>query len=660
MDLLEKSEEFYHFLDSVTSPKCIGKIFLEDYEAFVLSPGASTPFSDIVGYSLNPTVIFSKCRRENGEKALVEDETHESTLEELTKATEGRNEEKELVLVKAETPDTTLDELGLSVTTTEYSFSSSCGSGYSLPLPVKSHSIGQPLTSKRIYLTSSSCHYEHQSDILGRTLDVAQDCCFLPLSLSSSRFIHSLYSLGSWKVKSSPPDVWTVCEKNKKNIVALGCVYNASNSTLCAIMVKENEMHSVSAKSVSVEKLSGVAFSEYEIATGGSATGKVLTDMLILQFAWSDANIGMLSPPPENSDAVMKISCTPGYLFSPVLPLFEELKSLHYFCHIASGTAKWLGCDDEDVLASNNKMALSVKGFIEEMAHPLNNPVDVTVISPVCSHMIYEPRIDLDFVEHMWVFCRSLTSYGEIKLVFAEVFKAVILGEIQPFIHKKSSSTLAELLRQVLLHRDNEEIQTLAIKLQLLLSEARLVPCLIQVGLDKVKRDHWSFFVGADILSADHFEHFFDHSDHLSQLEQCIELCKLHNIIELDANLMQTVNLPPLVLSTFTKAVMEIYKKDMSYQPFSRSPIFSLSLSAYSPALKSVVALCSKLSPSTWRVTVQEACGQQCDDSVSSRRICLKRCRPLLSYLQKTDNSFDQYCSYEATCQLVPIHQYSI
>lgn len=629
MDLLKKSEEFYHFLDSTTHLQCKERVFLEEYEAFVFSPGTSTPFSEIVGHSLNPTVIFSKSRGENGEIKFTN-----------------------------EAPDFTLEELELSAAT-EHSFSSSPGSGYPLPLSVTSHSIGQPLTSKRVYLTNSSFHHEHQSDTLGRMLDVGHDRHFLPLSLRMSRFIHSLYALGTWRGKPSPPDVWTICEKNKQNIVALGSVYDATNSSLCAIMVKENEVCSESHESVSsLKKLSGVAFSEYEITTtSGSAAEKGPSDMLIVQFAWNDSNIAILSSPPENSDAVLKISRTPGYLFSPVLSLFEELKSLHHLCQIASGEAKWLGCDDEGLFASNDKMALSVKKIIEEMAHPLVNPVDVTVISPAYSRMIYEPRTDLDFVEQLWLFCHSLTSYGELKLVFAEVFKAVILGEVQPFIHKKSSSTLAELLRQVLLHCDKEKIQGVAVKLQLLLSETRLVPCLIQVGLDKIKRDHLSFFVGTDILSTDHFEQFFDPSESLSQLERCVELCKLHSIIELDANLMQTVNLPPLVLSTFTKSVMEIYKSDTSYQPFSRSPIFSLSLPAYSPALKSVVALCSKLSPNTWRVTVQEACGQWRDYLVPSMRIHLKRSRPLLSYLQKTEDLSDQYYSYEATSELVPMHK---
>lgn len=632
MDLLRKSEEFYHFLNSLTHAESREKVFLEEYGAFVLPPGSTTPFSDVVGQRLNPTVIFNKSQIKSG-------------------------------LLNEETPDSTLEEFELSTQTADSILSSSrdglttpLSGGH--PLPVISHkvvSIGQPLTSKIVYLTNLSPHHEHQSDILGRTQVVARDSHLSPLPLGSARFILSLYSLGSWKAKEPPPpDIWIICAKNKQNIVSFGCVYDATNSALCIITVKE---HSESQELTPLKKFSGAAFSEYEITTtDGSTMGGVPLDTFILQFVWSDSDIGVLSPPPENSDAVLKISNTPGHLFSSVLPLFEELKSLHHFCQIVSGEAKWLGCEDEDILISSDKTAQSVKRFIEEMSHPLANSADVTVISPVCSHMIYEPRIDLDFVERLWVFSRSLTSYGELQLVFAEAFKAVILGKIQPFIHKKSSSTLSELLRQVLVNRDREKVQDVAVKLQLLLSEARLVPCLIQIGLEKVKRDQWSFLVGAGILSSDHFEQFFGPNEHLSQLEQCIVFCKLHNIIELDASLLNTINLPSPVLSTFTKAVMEVYKRDTSYQPFSQSPIFSLSLPAYSPALKAVVALCSKRSPDTWRVTAQEDCGQQRDYPVPCK-VNLKRSKPLLSNLQKIEDLSDQHYSYEATCEFVPVHK---
>ena len=623
MDYHSKSEELHLFLEALTQRKCDESVFLDRYQATLLSPESLTPFSDIVGPSQNDTVIFSKSKPESKtseEKVNVDDENFDSTMERIE----------------------------LSGAATDYSLCSNQQNGHTVP--VTFHNIGQPLPSREVYLMNSAPHHEYQSHIHGQILNEAQYCSISPLSVSSARLIHSFYSLGTWKAKQPLPDVWTICEKNKQNIIALGSAYDVTNLVLSVMEIKENIPCSESQVS-SVKNLSGDAFSEYVITT--TATD-LLSDMLVLQFFWNDTNISAFSPPPESSDAVLKISHTPGYLFSPVHSLFDELKSLYQFCQIAIGDEKWLSCDEENVLAANDKIVQSLKGFIEEMAHPMANSADVTVISPTCSHKVYEPRTDFDFVERLWMFCCSLTSYRELQLVFAELFKAVILGKIQPFIHKKSSSTLAELLRQVLVHR--EGIQDVAIKLQLLLSEARLVPCLIQVGLEKLKRDCLSFFVSAVTLSADHFEHFFSLSEHLTQMEQCIELCRLYSIVELDASIMKTLNLPLTVLSTFTKAVMEVYKRDTTFQPFSQSPIFCLSLPAYSPALKCVVALCSKLSPDTWRVTTQDTRGKQADSTAVPSKVHLKRSRPLLSFLQKTENLCDQCYTYEATCKLLPVH----
>lgn len=630
MDAVKKSKDLHIFLESIVGGQTSERVFLDDYEALIIPPGRSTPFLDLVGLSSTSTVIFS--RKRLSRKNMLREEIGLTTLDGLD--------------------ITELEKRDLSINGTVDSSSENGelstlnGSSFSSPWQVVS--IGRLLTNKRLCLSGSTHLHEFKSYSFDshKTKDD-----LLPLSLSSSRFLLSLFCLGSWSSKKLLPDVWTVCERNSQKIVALGCQFDATSSMMRMVTIKEDESqlleHQGSRKYCS-------AYGEYEITTAEPTDGEEsFLEKIVLQFAWNDSDIGILAPPPENSDAVLNVCNVPGHLFSPVLSMFEEVKSLYYLCQIAAGKAKWVACEDEDVLVSINKRTQLVKGFIDDMAHPLASSADVTVISPACSHTIYEHRSNLDFVEHLWMFCRTATSYEELKVIFAEVFKAVVLGHLQPFIHRKSSSTLAGLLRQVLVNRDREVIQDLAVKLQLLLTEARLVPCLIQVGLEKLKRDYSAFFAGAELLSLDYFEHFFTPKVNLSYLDQCVQLCKLHNVAELGVSLMKTLNLPTPVLSSFTKAVMEVYKKDASYQPFSKSPIFSLSLPAYSQALKSVVALCSKLSPDTWSLTVQET-SFSCSDVSVPRKMYVKIVRPLLNFLQKPDIT-DQYYTYTASCELVPL-----
>jgi len=630
MEAINLSKELHRFLEAVVERKPVETAFLNDYEACVLPPNHVTPFSDVVGLRSNFTVIFNrkKLRRSSMNSGI-------SPLDELN--------------------ITGLENGDLSANTVPASFSeerefSGTNDFNELPSsPYQVVPIGQPLSNKRHYLCSSSYLHEQNANSFG--------CCsssdnLLPLSLSSSRYLISLFSVGSWSNKKSLPDVWTVCEKNLLKIVALGCQYDPDSSTMRVITIKEDDNPWFELLDNGGRKYCS-AFCEYEITTTEpSNKNGDFFEKIILQFSWNDPEISVLAPPPDNSDAVLNVCSTSGHLFSPLLPVFQELKSLHNLCLIAAGKAKWEDSENEDVLGSTKKRTQLIKGFIEDMANPLASVLDVTVISPPCSHTIYEARTNLDFVERLWNFCHSVFSYEELKLIFAEVFKAIILGNLQPFIHRKSSSTLAGLLRQVLVNRDRETIQDLTVKLQLLLSETRLIPCLIQIGLEKLRGDYSAFFSGADLLSSDYFEHFFGASGNLSHLDQCVQLCKIHSIAELDCSLMKTLKLPTPVLSSFTKSAMEVYKKDASYQPFSKSPVFSLSLPAYSQSLKSVAALCSKLSPDTWKLYIQSTSSS---NAHSQQEMILKRVRPLVGYLQNLEPVSPHY-SYEASCELIPLN----
>ena len=189
----------------------------------------------------------------------------------------------------------------------------------------------------------------------------------------------------------------------------------------------------------------------------------------------------------------------------------QELKSLHTLCKIANNEMDWPNnCDDnEEVLTSVDKRVEEVETFIQGMANPFNRPADVTVISPSSDHMIFEPRTDLDFTEQLWMFCHNVTSFSELQRVCAKVFKAVLQGKVQPFVHRLSTSTLSGLLRQVLLNSDGASLEDTALKFQLLLSESKLLPCIVQIGIEKMKSDYCSFFLGSDICSAEQFERFF-------------------------------------------------------------------------------------------------------------------------------------------------------
>ncbi len=318
---------------------------------------------------------------------------------------------------------------------------------------------------------------------------------------------------------------------------------------------------------------------------------------LVLQFAWSNPE-SALAPPPESADAVLRISANPGAIFSPVLAVYQELTTLHSLCKIALGQSQWPSTDGEESPEVPITLSSKVESFLEEAGGPQFQPLEVTVISPTADHHVYEPRMDLDFVERLWMFAKEAQSFEDLQEVFAAVFKAMLLNKVQPFLHRNSSSRLSSAFRQALLCAHKGERQAVAAQLQSLLSESKLPSCLVEAGMEKLERDYRSFFVGSDLLTGSQFNEFF--AGAASLLERCQLLLKIHNVLELTAAAMSFLNIPTSTLSALAKVALEVYKTSSCDDLSSSTPVFHLPLPAHSHPLKSVVSLCGNLSPSLW------------------------------------------------------------
>ena len=556
-------------------------VFLEEFSAVALPVGAMTPFTDFTGQQERSSVIFSGHLTKDFQ---LEPKLGES-LSELSNDAE----------VEQDTTD----------------------AQQTLPLGTfKVIKIGQPLSQKRVFLTKSEPLYSNQP-YLSQNI-IANDVATLntqdpnvSIPLDKARYLCSLYALGSRNTSLPLPTMWVLCQCSpSQRIVALGCSmdHDKPRPVLRVFTITEEESIGVKAtpgssvqkctekrakvKRRSLGRQSGQAFSEYEI--GPSDSTRENQSQLVLQFAWSDPEM-LLGAPHESADAVLRIAATPGCLLSPVLPLYLELTTLLNLYSIANGQAQWPA--QEDSPEPTQPLTSLVATFLEEAAQPLSHTAEVTVISPTAEHIAYEPRQDLDFAERLWMFAKEVQTLDDLKQVFAAIFKALLLGNLQPFLHRSSSSVLATLFRQVLLCTTPNERQALAHKFQALLSESKILTCLMQLGIEKLKRDYRSFFIGSDLATGDQLDHFFGSSSNLRK--QCDLLCKLHNVLELAASALTFLKLPTMTLSSLTKVALEVYSKE-TFEGFATTPVFCLPIPAYSPALKFIASLCAKLSPKTW------------------------------------------------------------
>ena len=659
MELLGKASEFCAFLLSFASSNSSSKkqtseqaghfsIYGEEYAAQALPADSATPFDDFTGLLKGATVIFSK---------------HEPA---------------------ALSPDNELGQHALSLNFEEPNEHEDSTNPVSKEdkfpcMAYQAVNVGQPLPQKRVYLTQSTPLHSGYTECLVSNHTFAYDTGVTPLLLDKARYIASLYALGSRQAKAPLPNIWVVCKDEKRDIIALGCSHSIAGNgrrSLQSFVVSMADAiegpHPVGSENSKAKsgalKISSrdehFAFSEYEIADY-STTATVCKEErmkgdLTVQFAWNNPDT-ILSHPPESADAVVKISATPGYIFSQALATYSELKILLQLCEIASGKRSWSSLSEnltqeEDTLQIAKKsLAENVGLFLEEVSSPLSQPKEVTVISPTSANTVYETRSDLDFSERLWMFAKDAGSLEELQQVFAEAFKAVLLGKVQPFIHRSSTSVLSTLLRKVLLTPNLDEKQDLAPKFQNLLTESKICVCLVQLGIEKMSRDYRAFFIGADITTADQLDQFMSALKR-SQLETCHTLCKLHCILELMSSALCFLKLPAPTLSALFKSALDVYR-EKKFEGFCTTPVFSLPLPAYSVAQKSILSLCSSLTPKKWVLSQQKANiggrfggGGGASDKMS---VISYRNLPLLDSHREEEPDEGRYYVYKAHCDCI-------
>ena len=648
MELLGRANEFCDFLLSFASSNSTSKkqspdhanqfeVYSEEYAALALPADSATPFDDLSGPLKGVTVIFSK---------------HEPTLPPDNELGQDYLSFEEPAEQEDAEPLAKEDKL-------------SCVSYQAV-------NVGQPLSQKRVYLTQSTPLHSGYTECLVSNHTLAYDAGVTPLSLDKARYVTSLYALGSRQTKTPLPNMWVICKDEKRDIIALGCSHSIAGdgkrSLQSFVVTAEDAIQDTrssgseknKAKS-NVVKLScsdeNFAFSKYEIAdystTVTDTKEEKLAGDLTVQFAWNNPDT-LLSPPPESADAVVKISATPGYIFSQALCTYNELKALLHLCEIATGKRSWSSLSDsmdhEGTLQSSKKpLSENVGSFLAEVSSPLSQPKEITVISPTSANTVYETRSDLDFAERLWMFAKDTTSLEELQQIFAEVFKAVLLGKVQPFIHQSSTSVLSTLLRKVLLTPNMDEKQDLAPKFQNLLTESKICTCLMQLGIEKMTRDYRSFFIGADITTADQLDQFISASKG-SQLETCHTLCKLHCILELMSSALWFLKLPAPTLSALFKSALEVYK-EKKFEGFCTTPVFSLPLPAYSTAQKSVLSFCSSLSPKKWVLSQQTT--KVSGGGGDKTSVVMFKNLPLLDSLREEDLDEGRYYVYKAHCDCI-------
>ncbi|KAG8145230.1 putative Zwilch kinetochore associated-like protein [Naja naja] len=303
-------------------------------------------------------------------------------------------------------------------------------------------------------------------------------------------------------------------------------------------------------------------FARYEFLESTSLDSLTQEDSLIplerniyADFAWEGVK-KMLQTPPPSSTALLSLAETlkNGVIKWPkalgrksavelVQKLLKDLK------------------DEVDGLKSHNEDDTEVFDKIDNTAAVIGS-----------MKTLFGQRGDLDFLELLWCnIWRNVASHEELVECFSLVIRALQHGELQTWIHQESNSLLSKLIKQSY----HGKVETVS------LDGDSPVQMLLEIGVDKMKRDYISYFV-------------------VDLQERVHRIQKLHHMLEIVDNCLDLIKLEHENLIFLTQSCINYYKEN----PLNEKHAFQL------PVKTSLVKeFYQNAHPQIWRVEISSGQG---------------------------------------------------
>ncbi|KFV52360.1 Protein zwilch, partial [Tyto alba] len=309
-------------------------------------------------------------------------------------------------------------------------------------------------------------------------------------------------------------------------------------------------------------------FAQYELIKSAAIEDTIVESdsNIYVDITWNTVD-KILEMPPLTSAATLNIALESGDPRSPVYQLYRELQFLLALAEgLKTGVTEW-----PEPLESESAVEL-VREFLTDLKKKLvgycvsgnKNEMEkikcdtAAVDSSIKS--IFSERGDLDFAEQLWCKMRSVSSHQELIECFTLILKSLEHGEIQPWIHQGSCSLLSKLIQQSY-HGKIEVVS---------LSGITPIQMLLEIGLDKMKKDYVSFFIGQELATLTYLDYFTSTSVDLQ--EQVHRVQKLHHILEIMVSCTVLLQFKHENLFPLTQICMKYYKEN----PLNEKHVFQL------------------------------------------------------------------------------------
>ncbi|XP_034391944.1 protein zwilch homolog isoform X1 [Cyclopterus lumpus] len=439
-----------------------------------------------------------------------------------------------------------------------------------------------------------------------------------PLTIMKARQFLSWYTLSQNANVSSVDNnpalhpLWVRCDMSDP----AGTTWFGAETVCMGNRVSGVKLYSVTCKGSTVDKGSLITLDKLKqehkkrhhptsMAIKGSARfnlfGSTVVENTIIEsqssvtvdFKWSHVE-SILETPPLSSIATLNIKVASMNMRSPMYEMYRELEFLQSLANgLRTGETEWV-----EPLESMSAVNLTT-AFLEELqdtAKTLQEKAAKTadITKPKTETDIFNSfleRGDLDFVEQLWDRMRkSVTSYQDIGDCLKLVTEALRYGDIKPWIHRDSSSSLSKLILQSY-HQQIDHVS---------LTGVTPVQMLLEMGLDKMRKDYINYLIGKELTTLNHLCYYL--STEVDLQEQVIRLRKLHHLLEIIEICTTFLCLPYDRLFLLTQSCLQHYKT----HPYDEEHEFKLQIK---PAL--ISHFYQKEQPVLWGAEVSSGHGSR-------------------------------------------------
>ncbi|CAN8187345.1 unnamed protein product [Coccothraustes coccothraustes] len=339
-------------------------------------------------------------------------------------------------------------------------------------------------------------------------------------------------------------------------------------------------------------------FARYELIAAAAIEDTIAESgsNLYVDITWNGVE-KILETPPVISAATLNIALESGDPRSPVFQLYRELQFLLALAEgLKMGVTEWPEPSESEPalklvqeFLAGNRCLFHGEGGTRKFFQKIK--CDTAAVDS-CIKSIFGERGDLDFTEQLWCKMKSkcVSSYQELIDSFTLVIKSLERGEIQPWIHQGSRSFLSQLIQQSY-HGKMENVS---------LSDITPIQMLLEVGLEKMKKDYISFFIGKSRSSLLFQDYFISTAVELQ--EQVHRVQKLHHMLEIMVSCTGFLQFRHENLFPLTQICMKYYKEN----PLNEKHVFQLPIR---PAL--VKKFYQNDNPEVWRVEISSGHGQK-------------------------------------------------